>query len=40
LRLYFIPNRTLDAVDLLADIAGIIIFSVITTLIANIYIKE
>jgi len=37
---YFIPNRTLDIVDLLADVAGILTFSLITTLVANPFIKE
>lgn len=32
---YFIPNRTLDATDLLADFLGIITFSLITKFIAK-----
>jgi VanZ family protein len=32
---YFIPSRTLDITDLLADILGIITFSLVTKLISN-----
>jgi hypothetical protein len=32
---YFIPSRTLDATDLLADIVGIITFSLITKVISK-----
>jgi VanZ family protein len=37
---YFIPNRTLDAADLLADILGIITFSIITTLLSKVSLKK
>ncbi len=32
---HFIPNRTLDGVDLIADIIGIILFNFLTILLAN-----
>lgn len=32
---YFIPSRTLDITDLLADVVGIITFSLVTRLISN-----
>jgi len=32
---YFIPSRTLDITDLLADVVGIITFSLVTKLISN-----
>ena len=32
---YFIPNRTLDATDLLADVVGILLFNLITKFISR-----
>ena len=32
---YFIPNRTLDSIDFIADISGIAFFSLLTKLINN-----
>lgn len=32
---YFIANRTLDAIDLLADVAGVMVFSLVTKFISK-----